>query len=453
VSARVPPSSLEAERAVLGGILLENAGADVELTAEDFYSDAHRRIWETMQALVKVGQPIDTVTLGEALTRYGKLQSVGGPEYLLELTGTIPTVANIEAHAKIVRKLAVARRMILACHEAAARLYGGSGDIDDALNEAELQLLTACEKRDDDATFSTFEQALTKTFENITSRAESRTMLRGIPTGITRLDRMTAGFQSGKLIIVAGRPGAGKTALAQCVTLAAARHATAKGPVLVYSLEMPEDEVAERALSTESGVDGRKLNLAAFISREEWPKLSDAANRLSSLDVRITDADLSVQAVMRMAQRVKAREGALRMVVIDYLQLMKCVGKFESREREVSEMSRLLKMFAKKIGAPVVALCQLNRGVENRGKNARPMLSDLRESGQIEANADMVIFVHREEMYNATPENKGVAEIIVAKHRGGPTGTVTAKWEAECTRFRDLAEQPTHAPSGHWSES
>jgi replicative DNA helicase len=450
-ASRVPPQSADAERAVLGGVLLDNSARDLPLVAEDFYADANQRIWGAMQALFRVGQPVDTTTLREALARSGELQSVGGDEYLLALTNTIPTLANIEAHAKIVRNLASVRRLILACHEVAARGYGKIANVEQYLDEAESLLFEATQKRDDEIAFSTMDQVITESYEGMVARSSMPSRLLGQPTGITKLDRMTSGLCAGDFIVIAGRPGMGKTTFA--MGIAQATTVNDRRPVLVFSLEMAKKQLGDRVLASEAPVDLRKVRTCEFMTREHWDALSRAAERVSKWNIHVSDKPgVVVQTVFRAARRVAARSGGLAMIVIDYLQLMHAAGKFQSREQEVAEMSRQCKIGARELGCPVVALSQLNRGGEARGsKDKRPQLADLRESGAIEQDADTIMFVYRDELYHADTQDKGIAEIIVGKQRQGPTGTVRVKFDAEFTRFRDLEEQA--APPTHWSES
>ena len=445
--SRVPPNDLSAERAVLGGILLENEALNVvlelPLTAEDFYSDAHARIFEAMAALFAAGQPVDTVTLRERLATGNRLHAIGGDEYLLGLTNTIPTVSNIEAHGRIVREKAVIRRMIQACHETAAKGYGDYGSMEEFLDEAERSIFAVAKHRLR-TPYEHITDVVVRTFEQITKAAELKQHITGLPTGFERLDKMTAGMHPGDLIIIAGRPGMGKTAFALNVALNACR--ARKASSVVFSLEMPKEQLANRLLCSEARVDAGKLR-TGYLGRDDWPKLTQAAGTLSDLPIWLDDTPgLTLMELRAKTRRLKAEHG-LGLIVIDYLQLMRAGIKTDSREQEISEISRSLKGMAKELELPVVALSQLNRGVESRGnKDKRPQLSDLRESGAIEQDADTIMFIYRDEVYNPESTDKGLAEIIVGKQRAGPTGTVKCLFQREFTRFDNLDD--SHGEAG-----
>jgi replicative DNA helicase len=441
-TSRVPPHDLAAERAVLGGILLENealnAVTELPLRPADFYRDAHGAIFEAMLALFGEGQPVDTVTLRERLNTAGKLQRVGGDEYLLALTDTIPTVANIEAHAKIVREKSVVRRVIQAAHETAARGYGDYGNMEEFLDEAERAIFEVAKERLRNS-YEHINEVVLRTFEEITAAAERKEHITGLPTGFRHLDWYTAGFHPGDLIICAGRPGMGKTAFAMNLAINACR--ARQATVAVFSLEMPKEQLARRLLCAEAGVDGNKLRTGR-LTREDWAPLTRAAGELSELPIYMDDTPgLSLLELRAKARRLRTDKG-LALVVIDYLQLMRSGTRSESREQEISEISRSLKGLAKELGIPVMALSQLNRGVESRGnKDKRPQLSDLRESGAIEQDADTILFIYRDEVYNPESTDKGIAEIIIGKQRAGPTGTVRCAFRREYTRFENLEQE------------
>jgi replicative DNA helicase len=443
-TVRVPPSDLAAERAVLGCILLDNASLDIALdaalTSEDFYSDANAQVYSVMLELFGEGAAIDIITVRERLMRggSGKLRGVGGDEYLFSLTNVIPTVANMESYVQIVRDRSDVRRLLQACHETLVQGYGEYESAAALLASAERSIMEVA-KNQSRSPYEHVSPIVVRTFEQIVHSAETQQHITGLPTGFERLDRMTAGMHSGDLIIVAGRPGMGKTAFAMNVAVHACK--ARKAAVAVFSLEMPKEQLANRLLCGEGRVDAGKLR-TGYLAREDWPRLTAAAERVSELPIFIDDTPaLSLLELRSKARRLKKEEN-LGLIVVDYLQLMRSGSKSASREQEISEISRSLKALAKELGIPVVALSQLNRGVESRGnKDKRPQLSDLRESGAIEQDADTILFIYRDEMYNEDSAEKGIAEIIVGKQRSGPTGTVKCLFHREYTRFDNLDEQ------------
>ncbi len=440
VSGRVPPNALDAERAVLGGILLENDAMNVVveiLTKDDFYSQANAIIFDAMRALASRSQPVDQVTLREELVQAQKLQAVGGDEYLFALTNTIPTVANIEAHAKIVNDKSVVRRLITACHEIAASGYGDYGEVEEFLDTAEASVFSVAKQRARNP-YEHVKDVVMRTFEEIHEMAKRGDSITGLPTGFDRLDAMTAGMHPGDLIIIAGRPGMGKTSFALNVGLNAS--VARKASVAVFSLEMPKEQLVKRMLCSEARVDGTRMRTGQ-LQKDDWPKLANAAGILSELPVWIDDTPAITMLELRAKARRLQSEAGLGLIIVDYMQLMRSGSKNDSREQEISEISRNLKGLAKELSLPVIALSQLNRGVESRGnKDKRPQLSDLRESGAIEQDADTIWFVYRDEVYNKDSDERGVAEIIVGKQRAGPTGTARVRFFNNYTRFDNLAE-------------
>jgi replicative DNA helicase len=444
ISGRVPPHSLDAERAVLGGVLLENNALNLVtqiVTPEDFYSRANAIVFDGMCELFRRGQPVDTITLRAWLTDRGSLQKAGGDEHLLSLTNTIPTIANIEQHAEIVREKAVVRRLITACHEIAATGYGDYGDPEEYLDTSEKKVFEVGKERGG-LPYEHIKDVVVRTFEQIHAASERKEAIIGLPTGFSKLDQLTAGLKGGELIIVAGRPGMGKTALALNIALHASQARSA--PVAVFSLEMRKEELARRLLCSEARVDGGRLR-TGMLSQDDWNRLTRTAGPLCDLKIYIDDtAGLSLMTLRSKARRIRAEHG-LSMIVIDYLQLMQAGGKKDSREQEISEISRSLKALSKELDVPVIALSQLNRGVETRpGKDKRPQLADLRESGAIEQDADVILFVYRPEVYAKTDEERlplrGLAEVIIGKQRAGPTGICRVKFFHEFTRFENLQE-------------
>lgn len=440
-AGRVPPHSLDAERAVLGGILLENNAlnsASQILDPDDFYSRANSLVFDAMSALFRKGQPVDLVTLRSWLSDHGNLQKAGGDEHLLSLTDTIPTVENIEHHANIVREKALVRRLITRCHEIAARGYGEYGEVNEFVDDAEKQIFDVA-KQSASSPYEHIKDVVIRTFEQVTEAAERKERITGLPTGFKKLDKMTAGLKPGELIIVAGRPGMGKTALAMNVALHACSQRQA--PVVCFNLEMSKEELARRLLCQEARVDGGRMR-TGMLSRDDWTRLTSAAGTLTNIPLFIDDTPAITIMELRGKCRRLMSEHGLGLVVVDYLQLMRAGTKVESREKEVSEISRSLKALSKELKVPVMALSQLNRGVEQRsGKDKRPQLSDLRESGAIEQDADVILFVYREEFYNRDdPELRGLAEIIIGKQRAGPVGIVKCRFFHEYTRFENLDE-------------
>ncbi|HJK89312.1 MAG TPA: replicative DNA helicase [Polyangiaceae bacterium LLY-WYZ-15_(1-7)] len=437
---RVPPNALEAERAVLGGILLENDAMNVVLeivSKDDFYSEANGIIYQAMRDLFGRNQPVDHVTLRETLIHSQKLQAVGGDEYLLSLTNTIPTVENIKAHASIVREKAIVRKLISVCHEVASTGYGDYGEIEAFLDQAESQVFNVAKQRARNP-YEHVKDVVMRTFEEINDMAKRGDAITGCPTGFDRVDKMTAGMHPGDLIIIAGRPGMGKTSFALNVGLnaCAARQST----VAVFSLEMPKEQLVKRMLCSEARVDGTRMRTGQ-LQRDDWPKLASAAGVLSELPLYIDDTPAITLLELRAKSRRLQSEAGLGLIIVDYLQLMRSGSKNDSREQEISEISRNLKALAKELEIPIIALSQLNRGVESRGnKDKRPQLSDLRESGAIEQDADTIWFVYRDEVYNKETEDRGVAEIIIGKQRAGPTGTARVRFFNNYTRFDNLVE-------------
>jgi len=414
------------------------------LSVEDFYSEANAKIFEAMTELSRRGQPVDQVTLREVLVHSGKLASIGGDEYLLSLSNTIPSVSNIQAHARIIREKSVIRALILACHEVASRGYGDYGPIDEYLDQSESSIFAVGRERARNP-YEHVKDVVMRTFQEIHETANRGEAITGLPTGYRQLDKMTAGMHPGDLIIVAGRPGMGKTSFA----LNVAHHACekSKSPVAVFSLEMPKGQLVRRLLGSEARVDGNRIRTGQ-LHKDDWPKLADAAGTLSEMPIWVDDTPAITMLELRAKARRLKSEVGLSLIVVDYLQLMRSGSRNDSREQEISEISRSLKALAKELEMPVIALSQLNRGVESRGvKDKRPQLSDLRESGAIEQDADTIWFIYRDEVYNRDSDDRGIAEIIIGKQRAGPTGTCRVRFFNEYTRFDDLAESDYYGGS------
>lgn len=436
---KLPPQNIEAEQSVLGAIIFDNEALSkaVEILApEDFYKESHRRLYNAMCELFEKNEPIDIITLTDYLRRTDGLEAVGGISYLSHLANIVPTSANIRYHAKIVREKALLRSLIQTATHITSKVYEDSLDADEMVDYAEKMIFDIADKRTK-TSFASLKDVIKDTFKMIEHLYDKKEAITGVPSGFKDIDELTSGFQPGDLIIIGGRPGMGKTAFA----LNIAQHVAIdlKEPVAIFSLEMSKEQLAMRMLCAESMVNASYVR-KGFISKQDWPKLTNAAGRLADAPIFIDDSSaITVLEVRAKARRLKMEHGGLSLVVVDYLQLMRSRGNFERREQEISEISRSLKALAKELKVPVVALSQLNRAVEQRGEK-KPTLADLRESGAIEQDADVIIFLYRDEIYNKNnPSNKGKAEIIIAKQRNGPTGTVNLTYLADSTRFVDFA--------------
>lgn len=435
---KLPPQNIEAEQSVIGAIILDNEALPkaVEiLSPDDFYRESHRRLYRAILDLFERTEPVDIITLTDYLRKSNELEAVGGLSYLSSLANSIPTSANIRYHAKIVREKALLRSLIRTSTHITTKVYEDNLDADEMVDYAEKLIFDIADKRTR-TSFSSLKDVIKDTFKMIEHLYDKKEAVTGIPSGFKDLDELTSGFQPSDLIVIGGRPGMGKTAFA----LNVAQHAAIdlKEPVAIFSLEMAKEQLALRMLCAESMVDSSRVR-KGFISREDWPKLTNAAGRLAGAPIFIDDSSaISVLEIRAKARRLKMEHGGLSLVVVDYLQLMRGRGSFERREQEISEISRSLKALAKELRVPVIALSQLNRGVEQR-HDRRPTLADLRESGAIEQDADVIIFLYRDEFYNKNnPSNKGKAEVIIAKQRHGPTDTINLTFLADCTRFVDF---------------
>jgi replicative DNA helicase len=437
---RVPPQSVEAEESVLGGILLDNTALDrvlEVLATDDFYREAHRKIFAAMLELSERSEPADIITLSDLLRGRSLLADVGGAAYLAELAERVPTAANIMQYARIVKEKAILRGLIAAATDIATRGYEAREDVDDLLDQAEHRIFAISERKIRPSFFR-MGDVIMETLKTVERLYEHKQLVTGVPTGFDDLDRLTAGLQPADLIIIAGRPSMGKTAFA----LNIAQHAalTAGLGVAIFSLEMAREQLVLRMLCSEARVDNAKVR-AGFLGERDFPKLAMAAGRLAEAPIYIDDSPgLSVLELRAKARRLKRDPVAkLGLVIVDYLQLMRGLGAVDSREQEISQISRSLKALAKELGLPVVALSQLNRQVEQRA-DRRPMMADLRESGAIEQDADVIAFIFREEVYKPEQDDlHGIAEVIVAKQRNGPTDTVKLTFRREITRFESYS--------------
>jgi replicative DNA helicase len=437
---RVPPQNLEAESSVLGGILLDNEAINrvLEILApEDFYRESHRKIFRAMVELSDRSEPVDLITLSDLLKSRGELELVGGAAYLASLADAVPTAANIAHYARIVREKAILRQLISAATEIATRGFEEQGDVDQFLDAAEKLIFDISEKKVK-SSFVAIGDMIKDSLKTVEKLYERKELVTGVPTGFKDLDKLTAGLQPSDLIIVAGRPSMGKTAF--CLNMATYAAFAGFG-VAIFSLEMAKEQLVLRMLCSEARVDNSKVR-AGYLGERDFPKLANAAARLHEAPIYIDDTPaISVLELRAKARRlVRDRSKRVGLIVVDYLQLMRGMGQAANREQEISEISRSLKALAKELAVPVVAISQLNRRVEERG-DKRPMMADLRESGAIEQDADVIAFIYRDEVYNPKSPDKGVAEVIVAKQRNGPTDTVRLAFLSEFTRFEDLSER------------
>lgn len=437
---RLPPQNIEAEQSVLGAILLDNDALNKALEIlilEDFYRESHRKIFRRMCDLSERNEAIDLVTLTELLKKNNEIESIGGASYLASLVNVVPTSSNIRYHAKIIREKAALRNLINTATEIASQGYENRQDVDDLLDRAESMVFEISEKRVKPS-FVTIKDIVKDSFEMIEKLYEKKEQITGLPTGFFDLDEKTSGLQKGDLIVVAGRPSMGKTAL--CLNIAEYVGIERGEPVAVFSLEMSKEQLALRMLCSEAEIDSNRLR-SGHLGESDWPRLTTAAGRLTEALIWIDDSPVMTALEMRAkARRLKAEHG-LSLVIVDYLQLMRGRGRFERREQEISEISRSLKALAKELHVPVIALSQLNRGVEQRNP-PKPLLADLRESGAIEQDADVILFLYRDELYYPDKEeSKGKAEIIIGKQRNGPTGIFNLTFLSQYTKFKDFSQR------------
>ena len=437
-SHKLPPQNIEAEQSILGGILIENKAINKVmeiLTDDDFYRDAHRKIYNAIINLSERDEPADLITLTNELRKMDQLDSIGGASYLASIIDSVPTAANIEYYAKIVKEKSILRRLIQTSTEIITQSYEDQGDVEGFLDEAERAIFEISEKRVKPS-FYFIRDIVKDSFKTIEKLYEKKELVTGVPSGFKELDQRTAGFQPSDLIIVAGRPSMGKTAF--CLN-AVQYAAIEKGiPVAIFSLEMSKEQLVIRMLCSEARVEGTRLR-TGYLSESDWPKLTLAAGNLSDAPIYIDDtASLSILELRAKARRLNAEHG-LGILIIDYLQLMRGRWKAESRQQEISEISRSLKALAKELHIPVIAVSQLSRKTEER-RDFRPQLSDLRESGAIEQDADLILFLYRDELYNRSEDNpnRGKAELIIGKQRNGPTGKIELAFLDKFTTFKEL---------------
>ena len=437
---KVQPNDIIAEQAVLGSMLVDKdavMAATEFLKPEDFYRDDNKEIYAAMLDLYKLGKHIDTITLKEELKLRGTLEKVGDIQYIATLIDTVPTTSNVESYVKIVEEKSVIRKLIKAANDILKLGYSQTEEVDTIVEQAEKKIYDII-KLKNSKQYSSIREILVTAFDEIEKKYQNKNKMSGIPSGFVDLDKKISGINPSDLIIVAARPAMGKSAFVLNIANYVAMFD--KVSVLIFSLEMSKEQMINRILASESEVDSMKLR-NADLSTDDWLKLGDASGRLSEIPLYIDDTPgLSATELRAKCRKAKLEKG-IGLIIIDYLQLMESKSKNQSRQQEISEISRSLKILAKELKVPVIALSQLSRATESRTDH-RPMLSDLRESGAIEQDADIVMFLHREDYYDAETEKKNIAEVIISKNRSGSTGTVELAWIGEYTKFANLYRGP-----------
>jgi replicative DNA helicase len=438
-SAFVPPQNLEAEESVLGAMLLSPAAVGTVseiLDASDFYRESHAKIYLAALGLWAKGEPVDAITLANELDERSQLDAVGGQARVAELAALVPSTSNVEHYARIVKEMATLRGLVRAGQEITRLGQERPGETVDLVDRAEQVVFELGQQRMT-SDFSHIEVLLKESFERITQLYEAGAEITGVPSGFRELDLLTSGFQPGNLVILAARPSMGKSALGLCVAAnLAVRHEI---PVALFTLEMSKSEVTQRMMCSEAKVESQRLR-SGRLAPDDWPRLTAACDRLMKAPIYVDDAgSTSIMEVRSKARRLKSREPSLGLIVVDYLQLMTAGTTAENRVQEVSQISRALKILARDLDVPILAMSQLSRAVEQR-HDKRPILSDLRESGSLEQDSDLVFFVYRDEYYlGEESDQQGIAEIILAKHRNGPTGLVKLSFLRRYAKFADLA--------------
>lgn len=434
---KVPPHDTEAEQAVIGSMLTDKdaiISAIEVLKEEDFYREDNKTIYEAILNLYNRAEPVDIITLKAELSSMGKLEAIGGLEYLAELPDKVPTTSNVDKYIKIVEEKSLLRSLIKTANDIIKLGYDETQDVEFLMDQAEKKIFDTIQSRNQKG-YSSIKDILVDTFTQLEQLYNQKQHITGVPTGFADLDYKTAGLHGSELILVAARPAMGKSAFALNIATYAATRGNA--PVAIFSLEMSKEQMVNRILCSEAMVDSNKVRTGK-IDDEEWGKLADASGILSESKIFIDDTPgISIMEIRAKCRKLKLEQN-IGLIVIDYLQLIQGSGKRgASREQEISEISRSLKILAKEINVPVIALSQLSRAVEQRPDH-RPMLSDLRESGAIEQDADIVMFLYRDDYYNEESEKKNIAEVILAKHRAGSTGTVELLWLASYTKFANI---------------
>ena len=434
---KLPPQNIEAEMAVLGSMLIDEEAISVVLENIEksaFYNAAHRNVFEAINDLYSANKAVDLITLTDELKRRGILEGVGGVSFLTELVNSVPTAANISHYVAIVKEKNVLRSLINNATRIVTTCFENDGNVNELVDNAEKLIFEISDKRIT-GTYLPLKEIIKGSIETIDNLYQHKTHVTGIPTGFIEFDTLTAGLQASDLIIVAGRPSMGKSALA--LGMAEYAGVVEKVPLAVFSLEMSKEQLVQRMLCSHAKVDAHKVR-TGYLSTSDWPRLTAAAGKLSEAPIFIDDTPaISVMELRAKARRLKAHHD-IKFIILDYMQLMRGSGPAESRQQEISDISRSLKALARELNIPVLAISQLSRAVESRTDH-RPQLSDLRESGAIEQDADVVALILREEYYNPTPDNQGVADVIIAKQRNGPVGTLKLAFIKEYTRFENLA--------------
>ena len=436
---RVPPNNQDAERSVLGCMMQDREALSMAfevLTAEDFYQPANREIFDAMHTLNTQGMPVDLVTVDDELSRRGTLEGVGGTNYLIELSQFVPSTVNAKAYVQIVDEKSTLRRMIKATGDISQACYAQSEQVSDILGAAEKSIFDIIMRRNEGSSLRHIADVLPDTYLRIEQLAQLKGSIDGVPMGFVDLDNLLTGLHGGELVIVGARPSMGKSAFGLNITGYAALHAGRS--VAYFSLEMPNDQLAMRLLCSDARVDMQAVRHGS-LRDEDWVSLASTLGPLAASNIYMDDTSGITPSQLRSRCRRLKMERGLDMVVVDYLQLMNADGRVENRQNEVSEISRNLKSIAKELNVPVVALAQLSRAGAQRS-DKRPILSDLRDSGAIEQDADVIMFLHREEYYDPNTEDKNIAEVIVAKQRNGPLGTVKLAWLGQYTRFASLQQ-------------
>lgn len=440
MEGRVPPKNEEAERSCLGACMLDEsalyevAGA---VKPDDFYNNNHKEIYEAIMGLYRKNAPVDSLTVSDELKKRGSLDMVGGMAYVASLSSDVPLTSNAGEYARIVSEKADLRRLIKTADDIAAKSYAEGVEADQMLDYAEQSIFEIAQGKQSKNVVG-LSDILLESMEQISERSKTKDEVIGVPTGFIDLDKMTTGLQKSDLIILAARPSMGKTAFSLCV----ARNAAARGHnVMIFSLEMSKEQLTQRLISLEAMIDAQKLRTGDLVP-EDWKEISKAADALNGMGIYIDDTvSISVTEMKNKCRRLKEQKG-LDLIIIDYLQLMQLGTKVESRQQEIATISRMLKQMARELECPVIALSQLSRNPEGRGKtDHRPVLADIRDSGAIEQDADVVLFLYRDEVYNPETENPGECEVIIAKQRNGPIGPVYVRWLAKYTKFVNKSQR------------